>query len=142
MLKPPIGSLFLEKVTHLNFKRETCQDKKKVSEWINSIAPSPFDNYSERVTQIPGSFACLLIRTPLNYTENGHLSVFPSQKMSYIVNPALWTPVTVTHCLFPCHNRELSFFWGGGGGVIRLFYWKKKKEKKRKTQYSVTSLIL
>ena len=135
MLKPPIGSLFLEKVTHLNFKREACQDKKKVSEWINSIAPSPFDNYSERVTQIPGSFACLLIRTPLNYTKNGHLSVFPSQKMSYIVNPALWTPVTVTHCLFPCHNRELSlfvFFFLGGGGLYDCFTEKKKKKKEKK----------
>ena len=139
-------------MTPLNFKREACQNKKKVSEWINSIAPSPFDNYSERVTKIPGSFACLLIRTLLNYAENGHLSVFPSRKMSYIVNPAVWTLVTVTHCLFPCHNHELiahnkpcsnynyRFCFGLGGWVWRLYDCITKKTKtkeKRKIAWQV-----
>ena len=41
-----------------------------------------FDNYSEHVTQIFSSFACLLMLTYFLNTENGHFCVFPSQKIS------------------------------------------------------------
>ena len=54
-----------------------------------------------------------LIRTTVN-TENGHFSVFPSQKLPYTISPGLWTLVTTghlaSHCLFPCHNHVLTAY--------------------------------
>ena len=73
-----------------------------------------FDNYSEHVTQIFSSFACLLMLTYFLNTENGHFCVFPKSEnlMSSIPLYGHWWPLAIPCCarhfLFPCHNHLLS----------------------------------